>query len=191
MHALGKISNPVLLSASADELRARQLAQLFEDHSEFVWRTLRRLGMAQADIEDAMQEVFVVVHRRLSDYEERSSFRAWLYAICLRVNSKHRRSRGRRREDVHEEMPEVSVEPEQESSVEQQESLRLGQRLLAALPEKQRMVFVLYEVDHLSMAEIAEIVGCPIQTAYARLHKARLRVRSELARHRVLGRRST
>ena len=191
MVALGKISNPALLVAREEHVRAQQLGKLFEDHAEFVWRSLRRLGMAHADIEDALQEVFVVVHRRIADYEERSSLRAWLYAICLRVNSKHRRSRGRRREDILDEMPEVTVEPDQESGVEQQQSLLLGQRLLEALPEKQRMVFVLYEVDHMSMAEIAEVVGCPIQTAYARLHKARERVRSELARQRLLGRCST
>jgi RNA polymerase sigma-70 factor (ECF subfamily) len=191
MVALGKTSNPALLVAREEQARAQQLGKLFEDHAEFVWRSLRRLGVDHADLEDALQEVFVVVHRRIADYEERSSLRAWLYAICIRVNSKHRRSRGRRREDVLDELPEVTVEPDQESGVEQQQSLRLGQRLLEALPEKQRMVFVLYEVEHMSMAEIAEIVGCPIQTAYARLHKARERVRSELARQRMLGRCST
>ena len=135
--------------------------------------------MAQADLEDAVQEVFVVVHKRLDEYEERAALRGWLYAICLRVGSRQRRTSRRRREQAVSEIPEVSVDADQEQGIELRESLRLGQRLLEALPEKHRMVFMLYEVDHMSMAEIAEIVGCPIQTAYSRLHKARERVRVE------------
>jgi RNA polymerase sigma-70 factor (ECF subfamily) len=188
MVALGKLSSPALLRAADEQARARRLAQLFEEHAAFVWRTLRRLGVAPADLEDAAQEVFVVVHKRLDEYEERASMRGWLYAICLRVGSRQRRTSLRRREQPVSEVPEVRIEANQEQGVELRESLELGQRLLETLPEKQRMVFMLYEVDHMSMAEIADIVGCPIQTAYARLHKARERVRVELARSRVLGR---
>jgi RNA polymerase sigma-70 factor (ECF subfamily) len=188
MVALGKLSSPVLMSVAAPPARARRLSQVFEEQASFVWRTLRRLGVAPADLEDAAQEVFVVVHKRLEEYEERASMRGWLYAICLRVSSRQRRTSMRRREQIMSEVPEISVDPDQEQGVEQRQSLQLGQRLLEALPEKQRMVFMLYEVDHLSMAEVAEVVGCPIQTAYARLHKARERVRVELARARVLGR---
>jgi RNA polymerase sigma-70 factor (ECF subfamily) len=187
MVALGKLSSPALVSAAAEQARARRLSQVFEEQASFVWRTLRRLGVAPGDLEDAAQEVFVVVHKRLEEYEERASIRGWLYAICLRVSSRQRRSSMRRREQVVSEFPEISVEADQERGVEQRESLRLGQRLLEALPEKQRMVFMLYEVDHMSMAEVADVIGCPIQTAYARLHKARERVRIELARARVLG----
>lgn len=188
MVALGRLTTPVLARACAANARSRQLTALFEEHGAFVWRSLRRMGVAPADLEDATQEVFVVVHKRLEEYEERASVRSWLYAICLRVSSRQRRTTSRRRENVVAEPPELSVEPEQQVGVEQRESLRLGQRLLAALPEKQRSVFVLYEVEHMTIAEIAEALGCPLQTAYARLHKARERVRAELARARALGR---
>jgi RNA polymerase sigma-70 factor (ECF subfamily) len=187
MTALSK-TEASALHAQAPQLRAALLRTMFAEHSEFVWRALRHLGIAHADIEDATQEVFVVVHKRLDDYEERASVRAWLYAICLRICSKHRRSRRRRREDILEQLPEVGVEPDQEQGMQRQEALRLGWQLIEALPDKQRTVFVMYEVEYLSMAEIAEIIGCPLQTAYARLHKARERVRAELARQRLSGR---
>jgi RNA polymerase sigma-70 factor (ECF subfamily) len=188
MVALGRITSPVLARACEANARSQQLANLFAQHAAFVWRSLRRMGVAAADLEDATQEVFVVVHKRLEEYEERASIRSWLYAICLRVSSRQRRTTSRRREQVVAEPPELSVEPGQLADVEQRESLRLGQSLLAALPEKQRTVFVLYEVEHMTVAEIAEALGCPLQTAYARLHKARERVRAELSRARALGR---
>jgi RNA polymerase sigma-70 factor (ECF subfamily) len=187
MTVLGKVASPAPVSQGTGESCAPQLSQLFEENAAFVWRTLRRLGVAQADLEDATQEVFMVVHKRLDQYEERASIRGWLYAICLRVGSRQRRTIMRRRENVVCEFPEVAVDADQELGVSLRQSLQLGQQLLAALPEKQRMVFMLYEVDHMSMAEIAEVVGCPIQTAYARLHKARERVRVELARARLVG----
>lgn len=186
MIVLSKAASPVLLVREQRDTHAGQLERMFAEHSDFVWRMLRHLGIAAVDVEDAMQEVFVVVHKRLADYEERSSQRAWLYAICSRVSSKHRRSQLRRREATLAELPEVSIDPEQEHDIERQEALLLGRRLIDALPEKQRVVFLMYEVDHMPMNEVAAIIGCPIQTAYARLHKARERVRADLTRQQLL-----
>jgi RNA polymerase sigma-70 factor (ECF subfamily) len=142
--------------------------------------------VAPADQEDVLQEVFVVVHRRLPDYREQEKMRAWLYAICSRVVRDHRRRLVRRREDPRE-PPEMSHEPGQASQVADQQALTLAQRLLELLPEKQRAVFLLYEIEQLSMSEIALAVECPLPTAYARLRKARERVLSEVARARLRG----
>jgi RNA polymerase sigma-70 factor (ECF subfamily) len=187
MVALGRFSSPTLAAAGELEARSQRLARLFQEHAAFVWRSLRRMGVAQADLEDATQEVFIVVHKRLEEYEERASMRSWLYAICMRVGSRQRRTSSRRREDVVADPPDRVVQPEQQAGVEQREALQQLQRVLEALPEKQRTVFVLYEVEHMSIAEIAEAIGCPQQTAYARLHKARERARVELSRAKLLG----
>jgi RNA polymerase sigma-70 factor (ECF subfamily) len=158
------------------------VADLFKSHAGFVWRVLTHLGVSGADVEDATQEVFVVVHRRLAEYRERDRARSWLYAICARVARDHRRRIRRRREHLTEAPPESWCAPTQAASLAQRQSLALGERLLQSLPEKQRTVFVLYELEQMSMTEVALAVGCPVQTAYARLHKARERVLVEVAR---------
>ena len=113
--------------------------------------------------------------------------RSWLYAICVRVSQRQRRRYARRRERASDELPEPEAAATQQSELEQREALALGQRLLAVLPEAQRAVFLLYEIEHMTMAEVAAIVGCPLQTAYARLHKARERVQAEVESARARG----
>jgi RNA polymerase sigma-70 factor (ECF subfamily) len=156
--------------------------ELFKAHAAFVWRVLQHLGVSAADVEDATQEVFVVVHRRLGEYREREKVRSWLYAICARVARDHRRRLRRRREHLTAAPPEAWYLPPQAAELAQRQSLALGERLLQSLPEKQRTVFVLYELEQMSMPEVALAVGCPVQTAYARLHKARERITAEVAR---------
>jgi RNA polymerase sigma-70 factor (ECF subfamily) len=168
----------------ADDHAAQPLdvAEVFKAHAGFVWRVLQHLGVRVADLEDATQEVFVVVHRRGSEYHDRDRVRAWLYAICVRVAKDARRRIRRRREDLPGELPEAWCGATQLSELANQRSLALGKRLLAALPEKQRTVFLLYELEQMSMTEVALALECPVQTAYARLHKARERICAEVAR---------
>ena len=163
------------------------VAALFKEHHRFVWRVLAHLGVAPADLEDALQEVFVVVHRRLGDYREQDKVRAWLYAICARVARGFRRSMLRRRIQLSGTVPERAREAAQPDEVANQEALRLAQRLLEALPEKQRAVFLLYEVEQMPMSEVAIAVDCPLPTAYARLRKARERVLALVARSKLRG----
>jgi RNA polymerase sigma-70 factor (ECF subfamily) len=127
-------------------------------------------------LDDALQEVFLVVFQRMHDYEERGRARAWLYSICTRVVRSHRRKVRRRREEVTFEIPDAPAAPTQLERIAEQEALTLGQQLLARLPPEQREVFWLYEVEDMPMAEIARALECPLQTAYSRLHKARERV---------------
>ncbi|MDB4973915.1 MAG: polymerase sigma factor RpoE [Myxococcaceae bacterium] len=129
-----------------------------------------------------LQEVFLVVYQRLADYEERDRARSWLYSICVRVASSQRRKLSRRRESVTDEPPEGRLPATQLQQVEEREALALGERLLQLLPPEQREVFVLYEVEHLPMAQIAEAVGCPLYTAYSRLRLARQRILLEVER---------
>ena len=146
---------------------------VFDEHARYIWRTLRHLGVPDADTPDLCQEVFVTVHRKLSSFEGRSSLRTWLYGICIRVASEHRR-----KAYVRHERPASEPAAEQashsghgpDSSLEQRLAV---QRLLAVLDEDKRLVVVLYEIEGFSMKEVAEIVECPLQTAYSRLHAGR------------------
>jgi RNA polymerase sigma-70 factor (ECF subfamily) len=151
-------------------------ADIFRNHARYLWRALVSLGVRPADVDDACQEVMLVVHRRLPEFDGRA-VRSWLYAICLRVASEYRRSARVRRELSVPELPEVEAlgSPMQEAVTRE-----VWLDLLAALEtldEDKRAVFVLYEIEELSLREIAEATGCPLQTAYSRLQAARARVR--------------
>lgn len=153
--------------------------QVFREHAPFVWRTLRRLGVREADVDDVCQEVFVVVHRKLPEFEGRSSLRTWIYGICIRTASAHRKL-ARHREMPTDSPPEREAEGTPHESLARRRALEKLDRALHELDEDKRTVFVLYEIEELGMAEIAEIVGCPLQTAYSRLHAARDKVQAAL-----------
>lgn len=159
-----------------------RLRRLFEEHAAFVCRSLRRLGVSESDLDDVLQEVFVVVYQRLSEYQERGRARSWLYSICTRTALAHRRKAGRRRESIVPEPPERSAAATQHVRLEEREALAFGHELLAQLPEQEREVFVLFEVEGMAMAEIAEARSCPLQTAYSRLYQARRRIAAHMQR---------
>lgn len=150
-----------------------QCGTIFRDHAPYVWRVLRRLGVAPCDIEDVCQEVFIVVHRKLDTFEQRSSVRTWLHGICVRVASDYRRKH--RAAPPAGELVERDgeVAPVQVERLAEQEARSLLDALLDRLDENKRAVFVLYEIEQLTMQEVATALGCPVQTAYSRLHAAR------------------
>jgi RNA polymerase sigma-70 factor (ECF subfamily) len=173
---------------SEDVAAARQVASkappmfqdVFAQHARFVWRALRYLGVAEADLEDVCQEVFLVVHRRLEDFEGRSSVRTWVYGIALRVASDHRKSSRVRRESTGDAPREAeSADPCPGRRAEARELL---QRALDTLDDDKRAVLLLYELEGFSIPEIADLLGVPVQTAYTRLHAARERVGRALQR---------
>ncbi len=161
---------------------ARRGETAFDAHGAYVLRTLRCLGVPEREVEDARQDVFEVVARRGHEVE-RGSLRAWIYGVCLRKVLARRRDAARRREETGHDEP--AVEPDQEASVARSQALVRALAILESLADEPRAVFVLYEVEQLSMAEIAEIVGCPVQTAYARLYAARREVEATLKRARA------
>jgi RNA polymerase sigma-70 factor (ECF subfamily) len=155
-----------------------RLREAFQTHGAFVCRSLRHLGVPEADLDDLLQEVFLVVSKRLDGYEERGRARAWLYSICSRITQGHRRKVTRRRES--EPAAELAAQPSQLDAVQNRQALELGFRLLQQLPAQQREVFVLYEVEDMPMVEIAQALGCPLQTVYSRLYKARERILAQV-----------
>lgn len=152
------------------------LRQVFDEHGAYVWRALRHLGAPEGEVDDLVQEVFVVVHRRLPSFEGRSSLRTWLYGICLRVASDFRRRARVRYERSVPDPAKDLAEPSSLAPDERAQARAQLRDLLAALDDDKRDVLVLYEIEGVPMSEIAEILGCPLQTAYSRLHAARARL---------------
>ena len=154
-------------------------ATIFEEHAPFVLRVLRHLGVADRDLQDQSQEAFVAVFRGLEGFGGRSSLRTWIYGICLRVASNYRRRAYIRSERPAAELPE---RPDPSDPVAERQEWSALSRLLDRLDADKREVFVLYELEELSMKEVAEACDCPLQTAYSRLHAARRRLLEEYRR---------
>jgi RNA polymerase sigma-70 factor, ECF subfamily len=169
------LAMPALAPASAIAPTSKErLGQIFREHAPFVWRTLRRLGVEAREVDDACQDVFVVVQRKLERFEGRSSLKTWIYGVCLKTAADYRRRSASKRERFGDERPpDEPIEGGPHAELEKKEAIHLLDHLLAQLDEDKRAVFVLYEIEQLSMREISEIVSCPAQTAYARLYAAR------------------
>lgn len=157
---------------------------LYDAHVGFVWRCLRRLGIREADLMDVTQRVFVTTFIKLPEFEGRSAITSWLFGICQRVASDYRRSAPIRREVVTDaalfEHTISEHNPSQES-----ESRMLAARaeeILQKIPENQRLVFVLYELEEMSGLEIAEALQLSLGTVRSRLRLAREAFRRELKR---------
>jgi RNA polymerase sigma-70 factor (ECF subfamily) len=168
--------------ATREEQTPLVFEAIYGEHFRGVWRTLRRLGVADAQLDDAAQDVFVVVHRRLGDFDGRS-LRGWLYAIAVRVASDYRREAERRQVvPLGEAIADASPGPGRVSEVN--EAVRLLHTLLAQLDIDKRTVFVLAELEQLSVPEIAEALGINLNTIYSRQRAARAQFDAALRRHR-------
>lgn len=157
--------------------------ELYTAHFQMVWRMLLRLGIHERDVADVTQRVFLVAYRKLGEFEHRSKLSTWLAGITIRVARDWRSSAPLRREvlasdpALHAQSP-VDVH----ASVELKQRLELTQRILGELPEEQRVVFVLYEIEEMSGDEIAEALHIPLGTARSRLRLARVAFRRAVAR---------
>ncbi len=149
-----------------------QLSEVFEKHGPYVHRALRYFGVPDADLSDVFQEVFVIVHRKLDEFEGRASIRTWLYRICQRAASDYRKRAYVRREVVAEAPQSLALETTTEDGA-RLEARRLLLHALSQLDDDKRQVFVLFEIEGMTMKEVCEVVDCPLQTAYSRLHAAR------------------
>jgi RNA polymerase sigma-70 factor (ECF subfamily) len=164
--------------------QAPSLERVYREHFAPTWRILRRLGVPIAQLDDAAQDVFLVVHRRLDKFDPRSPLRSWIFAIAVRVASEYRRRAARRRtEALDEALADRSASPMERQEL--QDSVRLLDELLGSLDEKRRVVFVLSELEQLTAPEIADVLGENLNTVYSRLRKARQGFEAALARHRA------
>ncbi len=163
---------------------ALEFEVLYRDHFRFVWRTVRRLGIDGARTDDVVQDVFLVVHRRLDGFEGRSSPKTWLYGIVRRVIADRRRTQRRKPEDAAQLEPDALRSPAlgPEASAEQAERVRLLHRLLAQLGDDKREAFVLAELEGLTIAEIAEAIDANPNTVASRVRAARREFEAALER---------
>jgi RNA polymerase sigma-70 factor (ECF subfamily) len=173
-------------TAAAPAALPLDFAAVYEENASFVWRCLGLFGVARENLDDAMQDVFLVVHRRLAEFEGRASVRTWLYAIARRVAHNHRRGVQRRGqlEPISEELGDPSPRGPRDL-VERAEAGRLLVDLVGRLDEDKREVFILVEVEQLSAPEVSELLGINLNTVYSRLRAARLAFERELAARRA------
>lgn len=166
------------------------LAAVYDAHADFVWRSLRRLGVPEADAPDALQEVFVVVFRKLATFEGRSAMTTWLFGICLRIAADRRRKASVRYERADGDVAAEQMgdgRPNAEESASRTESLLVLEAALDKLDPDQRAVFVLFELEELTAAVIATMLGIPPGTVMSRLRLAREAFRREIARFQARG----
>ena len=152
--------------------------EVYTANVAFVWRTLRTFGVTDSQIEDAVQDVFVVVHRRLAEWEGRAAITTWLFAIARRIASSHRRRTSDRTETLVTE-PAGGADPFAALSRAQAVATVMG--ILDQMDEDKRLVFALVELEQMSVPEVARMLDLKLNTAYSRLRLARaafeLRVR--------------
>lgn len=172
--------------------RAMDVHRLFESHLPFVWRNLRRLGVPDAQIEDATQDVFLIVHRRSDTWSAKlSTIDTWLFGIVLRVARNYRRAQQRRlawllpASDAHDIQDAPTLADGPAEMLDRREAALVFERAVATLDESKRAVFLLVDVEQLAVTEAAAALGINTNTAYWRLRRARLGFRRALSRLRA------
>lgn len=170
-------------------------AEVYETCTKLVWRNLRRLGVPEAALEDAAQDVFLVVHRRLPEFEGRSSLRTWMFGIVLRVAARHRRkARGFavREAPIPNDLSHALSAPPHDGPFErtlQRQATELVQRVLERFDDERRALLIMVDLEQTSVAEAADALEINLNTAYSRLRGARRAFAVELSR--LLGEEST
>ncbi|MGB1275181.1 MAG: RNA polymerase sigma factor [Nannocystaceae bacterium] len=150
------------------------LAEVYREYADFVWRMARRQGVAACELEDVVHDVFLVVHRRLSDYDGRAGMKTWLFHLTRGVVSNRRRGQhreARRLKLVETSPPEVPATPEVHS--ERLRAAAFMRGFLAGLAPKRRQLFELVEIEGVKVAQAAKLLKVNPNTAHARLRAAR------------------
>jgi RNA polymerase sigma factor (sigma-70 family) len=155
----------------------------YRTYFRYVWALLGRLGVPSASLDDVVQEVFLVLHRRRHEFRSESSVRTWLHGIALHTARRHR-ARIRRAEHPPGDLPGPAALRDPEAAVADKQALARLDHLLSTLSDEQREVFVLTEIAELPAPEIAELLGTKLNTVYSRLRLARARVQETLAQMR-------
>jgi RNA polymerase sigma-70 factor (ECF subfamily) len=167
------------------------VAEIYAEFGTFVWRNLRRLGIPETHIEDAVQDVFLVIHRRLPEFEGRSSLRTWIFGIVMRVAARereHLRSHAQRFAPVPGDALETLAPATGKDPFDrlvQQRAADLIELVLGELEEDKRNMLVMVELEEIPVVEVAEVLEINVNSAYTRLRLARRELEARLKR--VLG----
>ena len=145
--------------------------EVYSEHVGFVWRTLRSFGVREPQLEDAVQDVFVVVHRRLSEWEGRAAITTWLFAIARRVACAARRKLTTRTTEPLDDEPAGTEDTF--AAMSRAQAAATVMAILDTLDEDKRVVFTLVELEQLSVPEVAQMLDCNLNTTYSRLRLAR------------------
>ena len=163
---------------------------VYDAHVDFVWRSARRLGVGESAADDVVQKTFLVVHRRLHEFEKRSSIKTWIFSILLRIVREHRRLLRRKSPHWFHEPSDPDVVPDgapasnPQEAVLRAEASRTIDHLLESLHEDKRVVFVLAELEEMSAEEISQATGLGRSVVYSRLRAARAEFERAAARMR-------
>lgn len=169
--ALRRDERPGCPASSAPELGS--WAEFYEAHFDFIWRSLRRLGVQESSVDDAAQEVFLVVFRRLETFEGRSSLKTWLFGVALRVARRFAQQlRTHKIDELMDSLPDTDARG-QEESLARAQAMRTLYAILDGLDTEKRAVFVMAELEQMTAPEIAEVSGTTLNTVYSRLRAAR------------------
>lgn len=157
---------------------------LYREHFAYVWRSLARLGIRDADLPDLAHDVFVVVHRKLGGYDATRPAKPWLFGICFRVALDKKRKHASFREVLGTDAPEraPSAIPSPEASASARQAHDLVMQALDALDFDKRAVFVLCDLEGMSVPEVAQVIDAPVNTLYSRLRVARAAFTEEVRR---------
>lgn len=147
--------------------------QAYRAHFSWVWRALARLGIRERDLPDVTHDVFVVVHRKLPDFDPGRPMRPWLFGICYRTALDRKRKMSHWRETPSDQLEAVAPEPAPDEVTAARQAHALVLRALQSLELDQRAVFVLHELEGMTMPDIATIIDAPLNTLYSRLRLAR------------------
>jgi RNA polymerase sigma-70 factor (ECF subfamily) len=188
------VSTPAGLSGGASTVlepaAPLTFQEVYDGNVDYVWKTVCRLGLRGPAVEDAVQEVFVVVHRKLASFEGRSSMHTWLFQIARRVVHDHRRTVRRKEHPPgpNQSVPDLGAIAADEShspdaSARRAEAARVLYELLDKLDTDKREVFILAELEQLAAPKIAQVLGINVNTVYSRLRLAREAFNLALARH--------
>ena len=149
------------------------VAALYDAHAELVWKHLHRLGVRTADVPDLLQEVFLVVHRKESEVRSDVPIEPFLWGIAAGLAANYRRRAFRRLEVLGTETEASVDDDDPERALDRSRARARIEAALDALSPESRAVFVMFELEALSGAEIARLLGVPIGTVHSRLHTAR------------------
>jgi RNA polymerase sigma-70 factor, ECF subfamily len=162
---------------------------IFESEYAYVRLSVRRLGIREPDLDDAVHDVFVVVHRKLAEFDTKRPLRPWLFGIAFRVALGEKRRFRNAREELAtgEEIDYPDKRPHADEELETEERRRMVHAALGGLDDAKRAVFIMHELDETPMPEIADVLGIPTNTAYSRLRLAREDFRQGLERQLLRG----
>jgi RNA polymerase sigma-70 factor (ECF subfamily) len=161
-------------------------AAVYKQYFDFVWSSVRRLGVSSASMDDVVQEVFIVIHSRLHTVQHPEALRSWIYGVARRTVGGYHRARRVKEASGAALAVEPSAQPLPRTPcdiAEQNDQAKLLFNLLEELDEPKREVFSMVELDELTVPEIAEILEIPLNTAYSRLRAARQAFEEAVARH--------